>query len=548
MIRRALAAGLVSLLCLLSLLTGGAGAQTAPPLGAVTNFAQGVQPQTRALGAALGITRYRDGMNWERVEAAVGRYGYGAPQLAYPDGLSDLTLVLNWGNRHYEAGATPVTPEGRAAMAAYAADLVRRFPAIRVLEIGNEWNSGDFLRGPLREMTALERADAQVALVREVAEAVRAVRPEVRILGGAAHSLPGAYLSALMGAGLGVDAIAIHPYTTPPEQFRRQMAVLRRDPLLAGAAFEVTEFSSTDPVMAGDDMLRQYCQFALAGIGAAFWYPANQRPGEAEVPLFLPDGRITEAGRAFRLIQSDMAGRDVTDAAPDALGHGCAFGSDLLVLWGAGHRVEVEGPVEALTAAGRPRVAPYALSERRVLVLRGDGVAGRVRIGSSGIVADSFHQFAYPVGAELRAPGDAFARFGRRGDGAEVPLVALPGQQRPGVPWTPHRGRPGNPGVRLGAQMLLPGADMAIVHRFEAASDQALRLSGDVAPLPRPGEGVRVAVVVDGAVVLDQAATAAAPLALDHGPFRLAAGAAVEITVTGRHLTRYRFTLRDAPE
>jgi hypothetical protein len=159
-------------------------------------------------------------------------------------------------------------------------------------------------------------------------------RPDARILGGAAHSIPLAWFGALSqdGAAPYMDAIALHPYTTPPEQFRRQAALMREVPGFETLPLEITEIGTTDPAEAPVLLMKTYCQTALAGATTLAWYPLNPR-GDGYVPLLEDDGTVTPVGRTWQLIRDTMQGRPLSDAAPDPFTYGCRFGDRALVLW-----------------------------------------------------------------------------------------------------------------------------------------------------------------------------------------------------------------------
>jgi hypothetical protein len=527
----------------------------APRIGGATNMSQGVQPETVPLSRAMGLTDLRDGMPWGRIERSPGRYVFVDPRVRFPNDLTPgmrLGIVINWGNRLYDDGHTPQSPEALAALTSYVAALVDHFDTIGTIEVGNEFNGVNFVRGPMTEMAPLERARAYVPMLRATSEAARRQNPDIRVLGGATHSMPGAWLWEILDAGgaAWMDAVAIHPYTTPAEQFVRQAAVLRRHPALADMPFEVTEFGTGDPAQAASHLLRNYCQFALGGVDRAIWFPANLR-GVKMVPLFTPKGRLTTAGQAFQLVSDKMAGRPVADAAPDAFSYGCQFGADVLVLWGMPRPVTVAPEVTALDATGQARSGPFALSETDPLVFVAPDVADKVTVAASQVLADSYHQFAYPLAEETMAPGDGFARFARQ-DTRMIALPTQPGQEKRGVPWFPYRSHPDHPGLRLTAEVLLPDRNKDIVHRYTAPADQTVRLRVDLSPSARSEDGVTLTLMVNGTPLGSTVtATRTAAVALDLPGIALAAGDQLDLVVgtnsTPRgDLSGYRFTVLSA--
>jgi len=71
----------------------------------------------------------------------------------------------------------------------------------------------------------------------------------------------------------------------------------------------------------------------------------------------------------------------------------------------------------------------------------------------------------------------------------------MPGQQHRAVPWTPYLGRSDMRDLRLTAETMLPavkGGDGAIVHRFRADRDSALRLVATFAVSNKSTDGISV--------------------------------------------------------
>ena len=532
---------------------------TAPLLGAASNFGQGVQPGMLRNAVALGVTDLRDGLNWGLAQTRADAYDFSDPRTAYPRDVLDaglsLSLTLNWGNPLWEGGDTPVTPEGIAAFGRFAGALARQYPGLDAVEIGNEFNSADFLRGPLETASATARAEAHAALLAAAAQVLRAEDPAIRLLGGASHSIPLGYLWAVLDAGgaAHMDALAMHPYTTPPEQLARQVAVLRRHPKAASLPIEITEFGSADPAAAAGYMLRDYCQMALSGVTRAVWYPLNPR-GDGLVPLMTADGRITGAGRAFRIITGEFAGREVRDAAPDPFTYGCRFGEDTMLLWGAPRELRVADGIELRDPEGRVLAPPYALSRETPLILRGTtgriDIGDGVELGPQRLIADSFDQFGYPAADGTPPEGDPFERF-LRIDGREAPLATMPGQEAGGTLWTPYLGDPGQRPLRLTADQLLPGRSAAhpveIVHRWTAPEPMRVALTARFDVAARSEDGITVALTRNGEEIAAEESSGVIEIAPP--PMPLAAGDVLEIAVgpggsAAGDVTEYRITLR----
>ena len=520
-------------LALLAAIGPGAAAPTQPAptqpaamrLGAASNFSQGSsEPAARAV-FDLPVHRLRDSIRWAEVERTAGRYTFDKPITTWPDRFAGgdvaITLTLNGGNPLYDDGDTPHSPRALAAFGRFAAAVVRRFPRIDTLEIGNEVNSANFVSGPVKQAGLARRGAYHLALVRAAAAAVKGVRPNVRVLGGSTHSVPGGFLWPLLDlpGAQAIEGLALHPYTTPIDQLPAQFALLRRHAATAARPIHVTEFGSADPDRAADDLVRGYATLAALGTTEMDWYPLNER-GDGLVPLVRRDGTRTAAGKAFAFVQSRLGGLPARDVSPDRFTFVRAFGPNIRVVWGAPRPVAIDaGKVTAFGATG-DRLAPSALAlrEDRVLVLVGSTSlerSGPVRFGCNPLVADSFYQFGYPRPGTRRAVGDGFLRLVRVG-GHELPFEVMPGQQRTGVPWTPYLGRADMPDLRLMADSLLPavkGPQGAVVHRFIADRDRRLRVLADFAPSARSRDGIAVTMAQGGRDLLARRGTG--PIAFD---------------------------------
>ncbi len=540
------------LLPLLGLLIAGAANAdplTAPRLAAASNFGQTWAPEMLDAAEALGVTDLRDEVYWRHVEVD-GSDSFDWFITQYPALLTargiGLTAIVGDEHPAYDGGVTPHSPDAVAAFASYAARLVTRFPAIDAIEVGNEMNSDDFTSGPMREADIAGRARLYTALLSATHQAVKAARPEVRIIGGAALAVPLAWFGALSetGAPAWMDTLALHPYTTPPEQFRRQIALLRQIPGFETIPIEATEFGTPDPAQAAAHLMKYHCQMALSGVVRAVWYPLNTR-GDGMAPLVTPEGDATDVGETFQLLQG-LAGLPAADAAPDLFTYACQFGPRALVIWGAARAVTLTDPaLTALDASGQP-VAQPNLSRDMPLLIVSDGAAIRlgdnVRLAPHGVVADSFDQFAYPG-----QPGDGFSRFARI-DGEVIPFILGPGQQTNGVPWTPYLATAQDGMLRMDAEFLMPSTG-EIVHAFDAPRDMLVTLEAMLDPAAESRDGLVLTVALNGKVLAGRIVTARD--VLTRPGLELRAGDRLEIVV-GPGATPdgddalYRFTLRAA--
>lgn len=528
-------------------------------LGTASNFSQGWNPRTYDAAAALSVTRFRDGIRWSEVERSPGSYTFDKATTTYMARLGQrgdrLTLTVNWGNPLYDAGKTPHTARALAAFGKFVAAMAARYPAIDTIEVGNEFNGANFVSGPVKAADLAKRGQYHLAMVRSAANAVKSVQPDVRVLGGATHSLPAGYLWPLLdgeGAHL-FDGLAVHPYTTPIDQLATQIGVLRRHPAARTMPLHVTEFGSRDPDRAGDDLVRAYAVMASLGVRELDWYPLNDR-GDGHVPLINRDLSLTSAGKAFRMVKERLARSPGRDISPDRFTFIHAFGPNTWVMWGAPRSVRVDADsVVVFDATGTHRpVGDHVLSEDRVLVLVGKqslGLGGNVALGCSPLIADSFYQFGYPHAGQTRVDGDPFQRFARSG-GRELPFETLPGQQRNNVPWNPYLGISDLPQLRLSADSMLPalrGGDAAIVHRYIAPQDMVVTLRAGFTPSADSADGIGVEVARNGRVLFERSGKA--PISVDL-QMRLAPGDILSLATspdrtTAGDTTDYRIRLFD---
>ncbi len=462
-------------------------------LGAASNFAQGWNPVTLKAATRLGVTRFRDSLRWQDIERTKGSYRFEGARNRYPDELArqgaHLTLTLNWGNPLYDGGETPHSAEALDAFGRFARAAVRRFPAIDTLEIGNEVNGANFVKGKVKADGLPRRADYHLAMVRAASAAVKAERPDITVLGGATHSLPAGFLWPLLekdrtGA---IEGLALHPYTTPIDQLPAQFALLCQSPAVGTRSLTVTEFSSARPRQAPDDLVRTFAVLASLGTAEVDWYPLNPR-GDRQAPLVDHAGQITPVGEAFRFVGEHLAGQPVRRLRVDDFTFAAAFGSRAWVLWGAPRTLRITAPgVRAFDAQGRALGGDELnLAETRALILLADQPQTRppFALGCQTQIADSRLQFAYPSRHDNAPSGDPFKRLARI-DGVDRPLTAMPGQERRGVPWTPYLSLAGHRGVRLDGTSLRPAfgrKDGALVQSIAIAPHTEVELDLELTP------------------------------------------------------------------
>ena len=191
--------------------------------------------------------------------------------------FNDIRVVLSL--YPYGSSVTPLSDRARADFAAFCADVVRRFPYVHDVIVGNEPNLNRFWLPQFNPDGSDAAAPAYEALLAQAYDAIKAVRPHSTVYGGAlaprggdrpgtgrdTHS-PTAFIADLGAAyrasGRAVpimDAFAFHPYPeasswgpdiTHPNGTSIGLADYGKLVGLLGAAFDGTaQRGSTLPVL-----------------------------------------------------------------------------------------------------------------------------------------------------------------------------------------------------------------------------------------------------------------------------------------------------------
>lgn len=512
----------------------------APDMGVNSGFMSGPAPRrlaqmaSKAIGSARDAIRPRDVTISDNDTFAFDRES--ARRVRELDGkgvLSSLILLARLPGAN-QSGETVLTPDDVAAFGRYVAAVAGAFPGM-LLEIGNEFNGNTFIKGAALQLGPAPRAELHARILAAIADAGV---PRDRILGGAAHSIAAGYLWAMLDAGAAdhMSAVTIHPYTSQPEAYARQIAVLRRHPAMAGLAVDFTEFGSQDQARSADFFWRAYCSMAEAGVRRAQWYPLEFRH-DGYVPVLDVGHALTPVGRALLHARTRLAGRAVTVLDLGPFARGCLFDDRLAVLWGEPRALSVTRPDLLLRHADLlPRKDHPPLDPQRVILVEApDGTppinpATDLVPGPTDLVADSFLQFDYP--GDDNAPPGGLLRLIRDRTGTR-PLDTCPGQDRPQAPWFPYlcdarvkravlhdRGfvLGGNAQDRSELILSLPVTEPA---RLEFAVDTTMQQGSD--------DGIVLSIEVDGVAVATQPVHDEA--ALVFGPFDVDTGNTVALII-----------------
>lgn len=382
-------------------------------LGVATHFAQQGWPiSTLQAASAISARNIRDGLSWSDIEKTAGQYDFSAPSVSYVDSVADrgmpITLVLQGGNPNYDQGHTPHSDAGREAFARWTLAVLDRFPRVSAIEIGNEFNSQDFVTGPVAAAEYGQRQVYYAKMLKAVYEAVKPKHPRVRILGGAAHSIPVGYYKVLFDEGAlnWMDGLVIHPYTTDPEQFSRQLARLKAAMGDKERPIYATEFSRhlDSRKETADYLVKMAAVMAEAGVAGADWYALRQQgPADAlwykEVALSDFSGNLTEVGRGFQMMQT----KALSQGTPvrlliDDFTYAYKFGSNVVVMWGEPRSFSFKGQAQFYDSTGQLVAQATTIDQNSPIVIVSQEpivVGCNLVLSATPLVADSFDQFDY---------------------------------------------------------------------------------------------------------------------------------------------------------
>jgi hypothetical protein len=226
---------LLVLLVVLAIVPGAARASLAMQIGAAEDEGRNADPAVaRAkmdLAAAAGFDAVRVTAIWAPGDSALPRDQLAELQsvsaAAAFDGITIWATVMPYGSK-----TTPLTATARRQFAAFAADLVRRVPAIPYVIVGNEPNINRYWLPQFTRSGADAAAPAYEKLLAQTYDAIKKVNPNEFVLGGSVsphgsddptnirqtHS-PTAFITDLGAAYRAsgrkkpiMDGFALHPY------------------------------------------------------------------------------------------------------------------------------------------------------------------------------------------------------------------------------------------------------------------------------------------------------------------------------------------------
>ncbi len=203
------------------------------PFGAQTHGAQGGSLAVYGLLARAGIAHFRDEHYWSATETAPSTYQYPARFTEFMAAAAAVKmrplLTLNWAHPDYdyEAGmfTAPHSDAGRTGYANYGAEVVRNYPEVAAVEVWNEYNADTFITGP----ATLARPAYYKSMLERTFGRVKAVRPDVKVVAGGTVPIAHGFLRDLFeqGAMPFLDVVSVHPYRTVPDAVDVEIAELR---------------------------------------------------------------------------------------------------------------------------------------------------------------------------------------------------------------------------------------------------------------------------------------------------------------------------------
>lgn len=265
--------------------------------------------------AQLGTTMIRADATWSLIERTPGRYTFNtydpAMRVLQQNQLSPL-LVLDYTNRFYDNGKTPYDDAGLRAFANYAQAVVMHYGSqLKAVEIYNEYN-GLFSTG-----LCTRDPGCYVRMLQYSYQAIKAVRPDITVVGGAVFSVDLLWFQRVFQAGglRFMDVVSDHPYplvsSLSPERADMAQALSMLQALMKhynnGVAKPIwvtelgwpTSLFNVDEQTQAQYLVRGAVLSLAAGVQKFFWYD------------YLNDGTAFYASEQnFGLLrQPDVAGR-----------------------------------------------------------------------------------------------------------------------------------------------------------------------------------------------------------------------------------------------
>jgi hypothetical protein len=256
--------------------------------GAGVHFIGGDTHGLPQLIATMGAGMVRGDATWAKIERSPGSYSFNSfdpsMQALQQSGLDPL-LILDYNNHFYDKGQTPFDDAGLSAFANYAKALVAHYSnQLKAVEVYNEYN-GIFSTGP-----CARRPACYARMLRYTYQAIKSVRPDVTVVGGAAFYADLHWFDQLFqNGGLPyMDVVSDHPYNLPgfisPELqgLEEQMVDLQdlvkrynhgqTKPIWITEIGWSSSFLQVSEFKQADYLVRSAVLSMVAGVQKIFWY------------------------------------------------------------------------------------------------------------------------------------------------------------------------------------------------------------------------------------------------------------------------------------
>lgn len=188
------------------------------PFGIGTHFT-GYSSAMIPLLAKAGIKNVRNDLGWSGIETTKGTYDFSDydPVMSALDTAGiNVFPIVDYTNRFYDNDATPYTDAGREGFANYSAATLQHYNAqLNEVEVYNEFNIPGF--GDRGDGPADAKAEYYYPLLKATYDKLKAVDPDVDVIGPASAGVPLEWLETLfqLGAMPYLDKVSIHPYQYP---------------------------------------------------------------------------------------------------------------------------------------------------------------------------------------------------------------------------------------------------------------------------------------------------------------------------------------------
>lgn len=354
------------------------------PFGIGVHFIGSGNSSLVPLITTMGAGMIRDDATWSAIERSPGSYNFSnfdsSLQVLQQNSVDPL-LILDYNNSLYDKGQTPYDAAGFTAFANYAKALVTHYgQQVKAVEVYNEYNSV-FSTGPCARKPA-----CYARLLAYTYRAVKSVRPDVTVVGGAALYADLNWFNGLFASdGLAsMDVVSDHPYTTlnivSPELqgLEGEMVSLqnlikrynqgRTKPIWITEIGWPTSFLHVSEHSQADYLVRSEVLSQAAGVQKFFWYDLlNDGNDPSKVVqnfglLRRPDvaGRYTPkpAYAAYAVLIRQLTGHSFVRRESVMPGiFDMLFTGNLRVLWSTPLRQSVtlstSSPVTAISMTGR---------------------------------------------------------------------------------------------------------------------------------------------------------------------------------------------------